>query len=87
MSINIYDKNKRKQLKNDLLFLQDNDSPFLVKFYGAFFSEGTVKLAIEYMDLGSLDMIIDKIKTSPLPCTPEIILSKITKDVRNLNKT
>jgi serine/threonine protein kinase len=81
LSINIYDKNKRKQLKTDLLTLQDIDCPYIVRFYGAFFSEGMVKLAIEYMDLGSLDKIIDRIKNKPSPCTPEIILSKITKEV------
>jgi len=80
-SINIYDKDKRKQLKNDMKVLQENDSPFLVKFYGAFFNEGTVKLALEYMDLGSLDKVIDKIKTKPQPCTPENVLSQITKSI------
>lgn len=52
--INIYDKDKRTQLKNDLKTLQDNNCPFLVRFYGAFFYEGTVKLVLEFMDLGSL---------------------------------
>jgi mitogen-activated protein kinase kinase len=61
--------------------LQENDSPYLVKFYGAFFNEGTVKLAIEYMDLGSLDKIIEKIKIKSPVSTPENILCKITKDV------
>ena len=41
-------------MKNDLKVLQDNNCPFLVKFYGAFYQEGTVKLVLEYMNLGSL---------------------------------
>ncbi len=61
--------------------MQDNNCPFLVRFYGAFFYEGNVKLVLEYMDLGSLDKIIEKIKNKQPPCTPEAILSKITQEV------
>lgn len=78
-SISLYDKDKRAQLKNDLKVLQDSNCPFLVKFYGAFFYDGTVKLVLEYMDLGSLDRVIDKIKKKNQPCTPEAIISKITQ--------
>jgi serine/threonine protein kinase len=85
-SINIYDKDKRKQFKNDLKVLSDNNCPFLVKFYGAFFQEGNVKLVLEYMNLGSLDKIISKIKKTKPPCTPESILSKITQEVRKFLK-
>lgn len=80
-SINIYDKDRRAQLKNDLKVLQDNKSDFLVNFYGAFFYDGTVKLALEYMDLGSIDRVIERIKHLPSPCTPEPILSKITQQI------
>ncbi len=54
----------------------------MVKFYGAFFQEGNVKLVLEYMNLGSLDKIASKIKINPPPCTPESILSKITQEVK-----
>jgi serine/threonine protein kinase len=57
----------------------------LVRFYGAFFYEGTVKLVLEFMDLGSLDKVIEKVKNKPAPCTPEAILSKITQEVDNIN--
>lgn len=80
-SINIYEKEKRTQLKNDLKILQENNCPFLVKFFGAFFYDGTVKIALEYMNLGSLDKIIDRIKSFPAPCTPEPILAKITQEI------
>ncbi len=80
-SINIYDKSKRKQFKNDLKVLFENDCNHLVNFYGAFFEEGSVKLVLEYMDLGSLDKIISKIKLQKQPCTPENVLRKMTKDV------
>ena len=84
-SINIYDKEKRKQFKNDLKTLSDNNCPFLVKFYGAFFQEGNIKLVLEYMNLGSLDKIISKVRNSDqMPKTPENILSKITQEVNNI---
>lgn len=94
-SINIYDKDKRKQFKNDLKVLSDNDCHFLVKFYGAFFGEGSVKLVLEYMNLGSLDNVIKKVKNklssenvnftnSPVsPFIPEAVLSKITQQMLN----
>lgn len=82
-SINIYDKDKRSQLKNDLKVLRGNDCSYLVRFYGAFFYNGSVKLAIEYMDLGSLDRVISKIKHNQVPCTPEVILGKITFEILN----
>ncbi len=68
-------------MKNDLKVLQDNNCPFLVKFFGAFFFEGNVKIVLEYMDLGSLDKVIEKIKFNKKPCAPEAILSKITQEV------
>jgi serine/threonine protein kinase len=45
---------KEYNFKNDLKTLQENNYPLLVKFYGAFFYEGTVKLVLEYIELGSL---------------------------------
>lgn len=74
-------------MKNDLKVLQDNNCPFLVKFFGAFFFEGNVKIVLEYMDLGSLDKVIEKIKFNKKPCAPEAILSKITQEVKYYNFT
>ena len=79
-SINIYDKNKRKQFKNDLRVLSSNDCELLVKFYGAFFETVNVKLVLEYMDLGSLDKVIQKVRESK-QLMPESVLSKITQEV------
>ncbi len=79
-SINIYDKIKRKQFKNDLKVLSANDCELLVKFYGAFFETGNVKLVLEYMDLGSLDKVILKMRENK-QMMPESVLSKITQEV------
>ena len=70
-SINIYEKDKRKQLLNDLKSLtamSNLDSngiltipcDFLVNFYGGYLDEGNVKVVLEYMDKGSLKDVIKK---------------------------
>ena len=56
-SIDVYDKGKRRQLVNDLRSLQKHNCPFLVQFMGAMFDQGTVKIALEYMDLGTLNSL------------------------------
>lgn len=58
------DKHKRHQMINDLRSLCESECPFLVKFYGAMFDEGTVKVALELMDLGSLKDLIKLAKLS-----------------------
>ena len=83
-SIKLYDKNTRNQFKNDLkVLLGSNQCENIVSFYGAFFTEGNVKILLEFMNLGSLDKILKDIKKKkfPPPCIPENILSKITKQI------
>jgi serine/threonine protein kinase len=80
-AVNVYDKAKRKQFKNDLKVLWENNCPFLIKFHGAFFEEGSIKLVLEYMDLGSLDKVISKAKKQPKFQPHEAVLSKITQQV------
>ena len=36
-----------------------SNSPYLVRFFGAFFQEGIISLALEYMDCGSLQDLIN----------------------------
>lgn len=57
--INVYDKGKRHQLYNELNTIKHQDSPYLLKCYGAFFEEGTVRLVLEYMDCGSMEAMIN----------------------------
>ena len=82
-SIKLYDKNTRNQFKNDLKVLSSNKCKNIITFYGAFFTEGNVKILMEYMNVGSLDRILKEIKAKKLqqPCIPEDILSKITKQI------
>ena len=82
-SINAFDKGKRHQLINDLRSLQKNSCPFLVEFCGALYEEGAVKVALEYMDMGSLKNIVKLAKKNPEwqkgePLIPEAVMSKIT---------
>ena len=84
-SIKLYDKNTRNQFKNDLKVLlgSSNQCENIISFYGAFFTEGNVKILLEFMNIGSLDKILKDIKKKKFnpPCIPEIILSKITKQI------
>ena len=82
-SINAYDKGKRHQLINDLRSLSKNSCPFLVEFCGALYEEGAVKVALEYMDMGSLKHLIKLAKKNPewkvgSPLVPEAVMSKLT---------
>jgi len=57
-----------------------------VEFCGAIFEEGSVKVALEYMDMGSLKNIIKIAKLSPswkegLPLIPESTMAKITQQI------
>lgn len=81
-SINVYDKNKRAQLKKDLnILIYNANCNFLVKYFGAFFLKGAVKIILEFMDCGSLDGLIRKVRVLPQPCCPESIISKMTQQI------
>lgn len=77
-SINIYERDRRKQLENDLKALDEFSSPYLVSYYGAFFGDGVVKVAMELMDLGSSRKIISALAGRPEPVLPEEILFAIS---------
>jgi serine/threonine protein kinase len=84
--VGIYEKEKRHQLYADLKALVKNDSPYMIRFYGAFYDEGKVYLALEYMDCGSIKDMIDVMKqvrpVSPDPTfLPEVVISKLVSKV------
>ena len=41
-----------------LQVLHECNSPFIVGFYGSFYSDGDINLLMEYMDAGALDHIL-----------------------------
>ncbi|GAB5361676.1 hypothetical protein AAMO2058_000733100 [Amorphochlora amoebiformis] len=59
--INIFEQEKRRQLAKELnTYTSTITNPFLINFYGAYFEEGSISLALEYMDNGSLQDLIER---------------------------
>ena len=93
-SINIYDRDMRHQLINDLHAFTNHklcfkggksrefSCPFLVDFWGAYLDETTVKVVLEYMDRGSLQNIINIVKAKNLK-VPEEIMAMLTLQMLN----
>ena len=63
----------RNQIIKELKILHNCNSPYIVGFYGAFYSEGEISICMEYMDGLSLDIVLKKEGQIPEP-----ILGKIT---------
>lgn len=83
-SINVFDQGKRHQLVNDLRSLQKHNCSFLVQFLGAYFVDGVVKIALEFMDMGTLGSVKNAaIKKDGAnmklnkPIIPEAMMSKM----------
>ncbi|CAF1579764.1 unnamed protein product [Rotaria magnacalcarata] len=71
----------KTQIVRELKVLDRCNSPYIVGFYGTFAAEGQINICTEYMDGGSLDLILKKVMR-----IPEHILGKITVAVlRGLN--
>merc|ERR1712126_738759 len=62
----------RQQIIRELKVLHECNSPYIVGFYGAFYSDGEISICMEYMDGGSLDMVMKNAGR-----IPENILGKI----------
>ena len=52
--VNLHDRGKRRQLTSEIQALFDAQCPCLVKFYGAFYRNSSVTIALEYMDGGAV---------------------------------
>lgn len=63
--ISIYDKDKRRQLIKELDTLYRADCRYLIAFYGAFFRDGSISVAIELMDAGSVHDVLRKAQAFP----------------------
>jgi mitogen-activated protein kinase kinase 1 len=64
---NIGDRGKRHQLIKELNTLYRADCPCLISFYGAFFKDGAISIALELMDAGSLADLLTSVKSIPEP--------------------
>jgi serine/threonine protein kinase len=63
----------RNQIIRELKVLHECNSPHIVGFYGAFYSDGEINICMEYMDGGSLDLVLKKAQR-----INEEILGKVT---------
>ena len=72
-------------LQNKIKAEQENfNCNFIVQLYGAYYEEGSVKVILELMDVGSLEDVIKhyrKKSTRKLPVIEETILAKISQQV------
>jgi len=64
------------QIKRELEVLHDCSSPYIVGYYGTYFSDGDINICMEHMDAGSLDLVMKNAHR-----IPENILSIVTKSV------
>lgn len=51
-------QSKREQIIREITTLYDAACPNLITFYGAFYREGAITIALEYMDGGSLSNVL-----------------------------
>lgn len=63
--INLFDRSKREQLIREIVTLYDAQCPNLITFYGAFYREGSITIALEYMNGGSLANVLAQV--GPIP--------------------
>ena len=63
--INMYDKSKREQLIKEIRALYRTECPTVITFHGAFFREGCITIALEYMDGGSLRNVVKQVGAIP----------------------
>ncbi|OQR73725.1 dual specificity mitogen-activated protein kinase kinase 1-like [Tropilaelaps mercedesae] len=64
----------RNQIIRELKVLDECNSPHIVGFYGSFYSDGEINVCMEYMDGGSLDLVLRRAYR-----IPEDVLGKASK--------
>mmetsp|Transcript_32096 Transcript_32096/g.66436 ORF Transcript_32096/g.66436 Transcript_32096/m.66436 type:complete len:584 (-) Transcript_32096:47-1798(-) len=74
--INVFEEEKRKQMMQEVIMMCDSRHAGLIRFHGAFFHEGTISVALEYMTGGSLN---DVLKISG--AIPENVLACMAKQI------
>jgi len=72
---------------NELKAIKYQDSPYLLKCYGAFFEDSSVRLVLEYMDCGSVESMIAVLNElcpqDNVTRIPELVISRIICQVLN----
>ncbi|CAL8077480.1 unnamed protein product [Calicophoron daubneyi] len=65
----------RERIIRELQVLHDCNSPYIVGYYGAFFANGDISLCMEYMNGGSLDVVLKHAGRIPEPIVAKILYS------------
>ena len=68
----------RRQIAQELKINQSAQCPYVVVCYQSFYNNGVISIILEYMDGGSLEDFLNKVKTIPEPH-----LAAICKQVRS----
>nr|CDS30004.1 mitogen activated protein kinase kinase [Hymenolepis microstoma]CDS30010.2 mitogen activated protein kinase kinase [Hymenolepis microstoma] len=61
------------QIVRELEILHDCTSPYIIGFYGAFLADGNINICMEYMDGGSLDIVLKHAGRMPEPIVSRIL--------------
>ena len=56
--INMFERAKRDQLIREIQSLYNCECPAIIGFYGAFYREGAISIALEFMNGGSLANVV-----------------------------
>ena len=56
--INMFERSKRDQLIREIQSLYNCECPAIIGFHGAFYREGAISIALEFMNGGSLANVI-----------------------------
>eukprot|EP01116_Phalansterium_solitarium_P015771 TRINITY_DN3515_c0_g1_i2.p1 TRINITY_DN3515_c0_g1~~TRINITY_DN3515_c0_g1_i2.p1 ORF type:complete len:391 (+),score=58.70 TRINITY_DN3515_c0_g1_i2:144-1316(+) len=81
----VLEENFRKQMLLELKMLHTTQSPYIVSFFDAFYDEGSVYMAMEYLPGGSLQGVLERahvVPESPLA----IIASPVLQGLSYLHK-
>lgn len=72
------EEQSRQRIVSELLILHECQSPHVVGFYGAYYCQGSIAMALEYLDGGSL---LQLRRAVPERRIPERILASMTVDL------
>jgi len=64
--ISIFEREKRHQILREIRSISRPISPFVASFIGAFFKDGSIFIALEYLNAGSMEDIL-KVTLFPVP--------------------
>jgi serine/threonine protein kinase len=57
---NVFDRSRKHQLEKEIKMLAVLQCDALINFYGAFLKDGSIGIILEYMDRGSLEILLDR---------------------------